>query len=152
MNIEIKDDINNKLHNRIRLLKTGLFGVHRFINFRMNENRAFFEQIAEPGTELMLKRVYDDPNNIFRIDVYYDANIKLGTVTKSKSQTIARLIDAGLEIIAIVNNAIPEHDSDTSDLSFEDDEIYKGWTIEGRIKNDYRFVSLPYGIYLIDRE
>ena len=43
--------------NRIRILKTGLYGVSRYIDMRVPENRLYFEKLATPGTELKLKRV-----------------------------------------------------------------------------------------------
>ena len=56
--------------DRIRILKTGLFGVERYLDMSEQENVAYFERLAEPGTHLTLRRVKDYPEDPFRIDVF----------------------------------------------------------------------------------
>lgn len=68
---ENKADLGNQLLlRRIRILKTGLFAVDRYLNMSIPENRAIFEEIATPGTELKLVRNHRDETNPYRIDVY----------------------------------------------------------------------------------
>ena len=56
--------------DRICILKTGLFGVERYLDMSEQENVAYFERLAEPGTHLTLRRVKDYPEDPFRIDVF----------------------------------------------------------------------------------
>ncbi len=56
--------------DRICILKTGLFGVERYLDMSEQENVAYFEHLAEPGTHLTLRRVKDHPEDPFRIDVF----------------------------------------------------------------------------------
>ena len=134
--------------NRIRILKTGLANVQYHIDMMQPENRSYFERLAEPGTQLKLKRVRDDENDPFRIDVYSPDNRYLGRVTLGKNETAARLMDAGLKVIAIVNDSLPVHDSDVSfSQGAEPDSDDAGWNEESRIETLYRDCNLPYCIY-----
>ena len=134
--------------NRIRILKTGLANVQYHIDMTQPENRSYFERLAEPGTQLKLKRVRDDENDPFRIDVYSPDDRYLGRVTLGKNETAARLMDAGLKVIAIVNDSLPVHDSDVSfSQSAESDSDDAGWDEESRIATQYEDSNLPYCIY-----
>ena len=133
---------------RIRILKTGLANVQDHIDMTRAENRAFFERIAEPGTELKLKRVRDDEDDPFRIEVYSPDDRYLGRVTPGKNETAARMIDAGLRIVAIVNKSIPTHDSDIStSLAETADPNDSGWNEASRAASRYDDCNLPYCIY-----
>ena len=134
--------------NRIRILKTGLFGVNRYLDMRQESNRALFERLASPGTELTLVRDRSDYYHPFKVDVYTSDGIKLGTVTETKCQTVARLMDAGLEVIAVVNESLPFHDSDHN-YGLEDNGTDDGWSPASRVKTGYSECNLPYGIYLV---
>ena len=142
-------DTSNILLKRIRILKTGLFGVERYLDMRVPENRLLFEKIAQPGTELKLVRVHNDPYNPYRINVYSDKGQYLGRVTKDKGQTAAMLMDAGLEVIAIVNESLPVHDSDYN-LGKKDDPDNPGWSEASRFASDHSQCNLPFFIYLVD--
>ena len=48
--------------NRIRILKTGLAQVNRYIDMSKPENVKYFEELASPGTQLKLKRVPSQHN------------------------------------------------------------------------------------------
>lgn len=93
--------------NRIRILKTGLAQVNRYIDMSKPENVKYFEELASPGTQLKLKRVKDFPGDPFRIEVFAPDDRFFGRVTVGKNETAARLMDAGLHIIAIVNESLP---------------------------------------------
>ena len=147
---EITNDIGNQLlQQRIRLLKTGLFAVDRHIDMSQAENQLYFEKLATPGTELRLVRCHDKPENPFRIDVYSMDGRYLGRVTEGKDQTVARLMDAGFEIIAIVNESLPFHDSDYN-FGIKEKENDPGWSDTTRAQNAHSLCNLPYGIYLVD--
>ena len=142
---------NLLLRNRIRILKTGLYGVDRYMDMRVPENLAYFEKLATPGTELKLVRNYNSPYNPFQIDVYSMDDRLLGHVTASKCQTAARLMDAGLEVIAIVNESLPIHDSDYN-FGVENKPGEIGWSESSRSETGHILCNLPYGIYLVDTE
>lgn len=134
--------------NRIRILKTGLANVQNHIDMTRPENRAFFEQIAEPGTQLKLKRVRDNEDDPFRVEVYSPDNRYLGRVTLGKNETVARMMDAGLKLTAIVNKSLPIHDSD---MGPEQSEAAgpgnPGWNEASRVAMRYDDCNLPYCIY-----
>ena len=136
---------------RIRILKTGLYRVNRYLDMSVEANRIYFERLATPGTELKLKRVKTDESNPWRIDVYGPDDMMLGTVTRMKCQTAARLIDAGFEVIGIVNDSLPHN----SDYDYGKPNVTGvagdvGWTEECREQIDYTLCNLPYGIYLVE--
>ena len=137
--------------NRIRILKTGLAQVNRYIDMSKSENVKYFEELASPGTQLKLKRVKDFPGDPFRIEVFAPDDRFLGRVTVGKNETAARLMDAGLHIIAIVNESLPIHDSDSSqgmpDVADPNDP---GWNERSRMMAGYDNCNLPYCIYLVD--
>lgn len=84
--------------DRIRILKTGLFGVERYLDMSDPANVAYFERLAEPGTHLTLRRVKNHPEDPFRIEVFGPEGWFLGRVTAAKNETAARLMDAGLPL------------------------------------------------------
>lgn len=108
--------------DRIRILKTGLFGVERYLDMSDPSNVAYFERLAELGTHLTLRRVKNHPEDPFRIEVFGPEGRFLGRVTAAKNETAARLMDAGLPLAAIVNESLPVHDSDLSQA------LRTGWT------------------------
>ena len=137
------------LSNRIRILKTGLYNVGRFIPIHTPEEIADFEQLARPGTRLMLQRVTDDPWDPFKIRMLAPDGRMLGYVTHEKAETAARLMDAGIEVIAVVSDSLPIHNDDY----YHDDQVRasnKGWSKAERIRNGYRVFSLPYSLFMID--
>ena len=67
--------------NRIRILKTGLAQVNRYIDMSKPENVKYFEELASPGTQLKLKRVKDFSGDPFRIEVFAPDDRFLGRVT-----------------------------------------------------------------------
>lgn len=137
--------------NRIRILKTGLAQVERYLDMETPEDIDYFEELATPGTELILKRVKDYPEDPFRIEVFSPDNRFLGRVTVGKNETAARLMDAGLRLVAIVNESLPIHDSDSSQgMSDVIDTKDPGWNERSRTANCYEDCNLPYCIYLID--
>ena len=143
------DDSSSVALNRIRILKTGLYDCNRYLDMNDPENRAYFRKMATPGTELLLVRDHTDEDNPWKINVLTPDGRYIGRVTPSKSETAARLMDAGFEVIAIVNDSL-RHNSDTVyGLVIEDtDEI--GWTTESREQLNYELCNLPFGIYLVD--
>ena len=143
-----KDETNIKLPKYIKLLKTGLFGVDRFLDMSRPENLLFFEKLAEPGTELVLKR---EPasGKPFNINVYSRDGHRLGSVTYSKCQTVAHLMDAGIPVVAIVGESLPFHDSDYN-FGITETPDDPGWSPRSRSQTGYELCNLPYGIYLID--
>ena len=144
------DDVSGVSLKRIRILKTGLWGIDRFFDMRNQENVAYVEKLATPGTELILKRNYERPNEPFRIDVLSPDGIYIGRVTTSKSQTVARLMDAGFEVVAIVNDSLP-HNSDYDYGKTNQDDVYDiGWTEDSRFENNHSLCNLPYCIYLVE--
>lgn len=142
-------DHGNQLLHRIRILKTGLYAVDRYLDMSDPANRARFEALATPGTELKLVRNHTDETNPYRIDVFSPDGLYLGRVTVAKSQTAARLMDAGAEVIAVVNESNPVHDSDFN-YSAKDVPENVGWSEASREVNDHIICNLPYGIYLVD--
>ena len=143
-------DIGDQLlRKRIRILKTGLYGVERYLDMTEPSSRAFFEDLARPGTELVLARNRQHPESPFRIDVYAKSGQFLGRVTEHKCQTAARLMDAGFELVAIVNESLPFHDSDYN-FGVEERPGDPGWCDDSRIRSGHSLCNLPYGIYLVD--
>ena len=133
---------------RIRILKTGLANVQNHIDMSLPENRAFFERVAEPGTQLKLQRVRDDELDPFRVEVYSPDDRYLGRVTLGKNETTARMMDAGLKVIAIVNKSLPIHDSDEGMGQSEIvDPNDPGWNEASRAAIRYDDCNLPYCIY-----
>ena len=145
----MSEEKNLLLRNRIRILKTGLYGVERSFEMSDPANRAIFERLAMPGTELKLVRNHQVPDNPFQIDVYSMDDRYLGRVTPRKCQTAARLMDAGFEVVAIVNESLPLHDSDYN-FGIEDDPGEIGWSESSRAKTGHVLCNLPFGIYLVD--
>ncbi len=143
-------DLSNQLLHRIRILKTGLYAVDRYLDMNDPANRARFEELATPGTELKLVRNHTDETNPYRIDVYSPDDQYLGRVTVDKSQTAARLMDAGAEVIAVVNESKPIHDSDFN-YGSKDTPANVGWSETSRETTGHRICNLPFGIYLVDR-
>lgn len=138
--------------DRIRILKTGLFGVERYLDMSDPANVAYFERLAEPGTHLTLRRVNGHPEDPFRIEVCGPDGRFLGRVTVSKNETAARLMDAGLSLEAIVNESLPVHDSDLSHgLADQPDPADQGWNQITRLNGRYTNCNLPYSIYLVER-
>lgn len=133
---------------RIRILKTGLAKVQNHIDMSLPENRDFFERLAEPGTQLKLKRIRDNEDDPFRVEVYSPNDRFLGRVTLGKNETTARMMDAGLKVVAIVNKSLPIHDSDEamgqSETVNPDDP---GWNEVSRDAIHYDDCNLPYCIY-----
>lgn len=139
------------LFNRIRILKTGIANVQDHLDMSSEENRLYFERLAEPGTVLQLRRVYDDETDPFRIEVYSPDGHYLGRVTLEKNETAARLMDAGLSVIAIVNSSMPVHDSDMPSALPLDAEIKSGgWSETARSATNYDHCNLPFCLYLVD--
>ena len=136
--------------NRIRILKTGLAGVDRYLDMSVPENVLYFERLAEPGTHLKLRRIKDYADDPFRIEVYAPDDRFLGRVTVGKNETAARLMDAGCSLLAIVNESLPVHDSDLPQTSDAEDPKDPGWNEASRIDARYAECNLPYSIYLID--
>lgn len=137
--------------NRIRILKTGLAQVERYLDISKPENIEYFEELATPETELMLKRVKEYPGDPFRIEVFSQDNRFLGRVTVGKNETAARLMNAGLQLVAIVNESLPIHDSNSSQgLSETIDPKDPGWNERFRTVTRYTDCNLPYCIYLVD--
>jgi len=137
--------------NRIRILKTGLFGVDRYIDMSVPENILYFEKLAEPGTRLKLRRIKDYPTDPFRIEVYAPDDRFLGRVTIGKNETAARLMDAGLILEAIVNKSLPVHGSDSPlEAANIPGTVDSGWDEASRIAKGYDNCNLPFCIYLID--
>ena len=137
------------LQKRIRILKTGLYGVERSLDMSDPANWVVFERLATPGTELRLARNHQVPENPFQIDVYSMDNRYLGRVTPRKCQTVARLMDAGFEVVAIVNESLPLHDSDYN-FGIEEKPGEIGWSETTRMQTGHALCNLPYGIYLVD--
>lgn len=134
---------------RIRILKTGLFGVERYLGMSDLANVAYFEHLAEPGTHLTLRRVKNHPEDPFRIEVFGPEGRFLGRVTAAKNETAARLMDAGLPLAAIVNESLPVHDSDLSQGLA--DPADQGWNQITRLSGRYTNCNLPYSIYLLGK-
>ncbi len=133
---------------RIRILKTGLANVQDHIDMSLPENRVFFERLAEPGTQLVLKRVHDHENDPFRVEVYSPDDRYLGRVTVGKNETVARMMDAGLKVVAIVNKSLPIHDSDEATGQADIVDPYdSGWNEASREAAHYDDCNLPYCIY-----
>ena len=131
---------------RIRILKTGIANVQNHIDMSLPENRAFFERLAEPGTQLKLKRVRDNEYDPFCIEVYSPDDRYLGRVTTGKNETTARMMDAGLKVVAIVNKSLPVHDSD-ADVEQSAYSGDPGWNETSREAIRYADCNLPYCIY-----
>lgn len=134
--------------NRIRILKTGLFDVGRYISIETPEEIQYFERLATPGTELTLVRDRSRRDEPFRINVLSPDGKMLGRVTPSKSETAARLMDAGIEVIAIVNDSLPIHNDDYQHADLEDHGDF-GWSGSERFGNDHSLCNLPFGIYTV---
>ena len=92
--------------NRIRILKTGLAGVDRYLDMSIPENVLYFEKLANPGMHLKLRRVKDYAGAPFRIEVYAPDDRFLGRVTVGKNETAARLMDAGKTITVFVDEIL----------------------------------------------
>lgn len=92
--------------NRIRILKTGLAGVDRYLDMSIPENVLYFEKLANPGTHLKLRRVKDYAGDPFRIEGYAPDDRFLGRVTVGKNETAARLMDAGKTITVFVDEIL----------------------------------------------
>ena len=138
--------------NRIRILKTGLARVERYIDMTVPENILFFEKLAQPGTQLKLKRVKDRPEDPFRIEVFSEDDRFLGRVTVGKNETAARLMDAGFSVVAIVNESMPVHDSDLPKKMLDSVGTESiGWDEKSRTAVRYEDCNLPYSLYLEDR-
>lgn len=137
---------NLSITSRIRILKTGLFNVGRYLSIKTPEQIRYFEQLATPGNELQLVRDRTNPEEPFRINVLSPDGKLLGRVTPSKCETAARLMDAGIQVIAIVNDSLPVHDSDFQKVDLEDHED-NGWSGGERFGNEHSLCNLPFGIY-----
>ena len=117
--IVLKGLSHDLLTNRIRILKTGLYKVNRFISINTPEEIDDFEKLARPGTQLMLRRVRDSQFDPFQIQILAPDGRRLGNVTPDKAETAARLMDAGIEVIAVVSDSLPIHNDDY----YHDDQV-----------------------------
>ena len=136
------------ISDRIRILKTGLFNVGRYISIETPDEIRYFEELATPGTELRLVRDHSVPEEPFRINVLAPDGKYLGRVTVSKCETAARLMDAGIEVIAIVNDSLPVHNDDYQHYDLNDHSKI-GWSDSQRFGNDHTLCNLPFGIYAV---
>ena len=90
-------------------------------------------------------------NDLNHLELFAPDDRFLGRVTVGKNETAARLMDAGLHIIAIVNESLPIHDSDSSQgMSDVADPNDPGWNERSRMMARYDNCNLPYCIYLVD--
>lgn len=60
------------------------------------------EPFLQPGERLTLIRVPDNPSDPFAIKVYNRDRVKLGYVPREQNLVLARLMDAGKELYAIL--------------------------------------------------
>ena len=86
---------------RILVLKTGLAGVQFHIE---NEEEQAALDSLQPGTELMLYRDADNEHDEWAIAVHLTEEDMLGYISRFKNETIARLMDAGTKVIAVVDD------------------------------------------------
>ncbi len=143
-----QDEGDIRLHKQIKILKTGLYNVGRYLDMTQPENLLYFEKLAVPGTELVLKRE-PVPGKPFNINVYSQEGYLLGRMTDNKCQTTARLMDAGIPIIAIVGESLPFHDSDYN-FGITETADDPGWSTVSRSQTGHFLCNLPYGVYMDD--
>lgn len=128
-----KDNARPK-ENRILVLKTGLvsFFGHR------NPVREIIDGLT-PGTELLLYREPDNFADAWAVRVYFTEEHWLGYVPRFKNETIARLMDAGKKLIAVVD-------------SVEEYEQMDPHERERTLKPLTEDMQHPFSVYLIEEE
>lgn len=106
---QLKETIN--IQNKIFVLESKLSGMRYYI-----ENEAEREKLRslKPGDILKLVR---EPYNEYdenAVAVYLDDNDKIGFLARTKNEMLARMMDAGKEFIAIVNEPVWEQSSNSN--------------------------------------
>lgn len=96
------------IQNKIYVLESKISGMKYYI-----ESDAEREKLRKlkPGDVLKLVR---EPYNEYdknAVAVYLDDNDKIGFLARTKNEMLARMMDAGKEFIAIVNEPVSEHNS-----------------------------------------
>lgn len=97
---------------RILVLKTGIAGLAYYVDKNSDEGKALLEGLV-PGTELRLYRDVDNEHDKWAISVYTVEERMIGYITRFKGETLARLMDSGKKVYAVVDEVPPEPKDET---------------------------------------
>lgn len=126
--------IFQKSARKLLVLKTGIAGMQHYLDPESEDGKAILESLV-PGTELRLYRDPENKHDAWAISVYTTAEQKIGYITRFKSETIARLMDHGKKLTAIVDEPPPEPKDE------DERRRTRAWT------ENYK---LPFSVYLED--
>lgn len=124
--------IFQKKAQRLLVLQTGVAGMRHYLDFESESGKALLEGLV-PGTELRLYREPDNEHDTWAVAVYTADEQKIGYITRFKCETIARLMDYGKKLTAVVDDPPPEPKDEV------ERRRTRAWS------EDYR---LPFSVYL----
>lgn len=84
------------------ILQTGVAGLKYHIDLSTEEGQKWLENMV-PGTKLKLYRDMDNEHDKWAVSIYTQDDQHIGYITRFKSETVARLLDYGKQIYAIVD-------------------------------------------------
>lgn len=97
---------------RLLVLKTGIAGLKHRVDLNSDEGKALLAELV-PGTELRLYRDVDNEHDKWAIAVYTMQEQEIGYITRFKNETLARLMDYGKKVTAVVDELPPEPKDET---------------------------------------
>lgn len=127
-------DTFKKKAELLLILKTGVAGLRYRVDRFSPEGKALLAKLT-PGTEL---RLFRDPQNVhdqWAVAVYTTDDEMLGYLTRFKNESVARLLDYGKEIKAVVDEPPREPES---------------YVEERRTRASTEDFNLPIAVYLVD--
>ena len=130
-------DNSKPKEQRILILKTGVAALG--INLKLLKKRGEADWCA-PGLELQLVRSPKNPADAWAVEVHIPGGSRIGYITRFKNEPIARLMDAGKQLIAIIDDA----EKELALLEGEDGERLQ------YNRADTENMELPFSIYLIE--
>ncbi len=105
-----KKDVFRDKKQPLLILKTGVAGFKHHIDLTKKEDMELYESLV-PGTKLNLFRDMDNIHDKFAVSIYTKDDVQIGYISRFKVETMARLLDYGKKIYAIVDEQrIPPED------------------------------------------
>lgn len=124
--------IFQKKARQLLILQTGVAGMQYCLDLDSEEGSALLERLT-PGTELRLYREPENEHDTWAVAVYTADEQKIGYISRFKVETVARLMDYGKKLTAIVDEPPPEPKDEV------ERRRTRAWT------ENYR---LPFSVYL----
>ncbi|MBR2047910.1 MAG: HIRAN domain-containing protein [Oscillospiraceae bacterium] len=128
-------DTSKPKEHRILVLKTGLAGIQYYIRDEADQKAL---DARKPGDELLLYREPDNKFDEWAVAIYRNESDQIGFLTRFKNETIARLMDAGKQFVAVVDDPA---------------ELEQDTYAEPRYRRAYtENMGLPFSVYLVEQD